>query len=258
MNYKLKTFSILFIILLFTSIGWVGNMTKNIYFPTPTATPSPQPTPLTKYTIQNLSESYKTLKPSEITIGETIKETDKFTSKKFYFYVDNKKVSGLINLPSQSTVHGSPATIIMIRGYVDPKIYYTGLGTKNAAEFFASNGFITIAPDFLGYGESDKEASDIFESRFQTYTTVLTLLKSVTHTPIYIWAHSNGGQIALTILEITGLSNPNLIGATVLWAPVTKPFPYSILYYTDDAEDRGKFLRNKLNQFENLYDVENY
>lgn len=258
----MKQFSIyLVIILLFTSIGWIGNNAYRIYNEK-IEVEKPIPTPLAKYTIENLSESYKTLKPSEITIGETIKETEKFTSKKFYFTVEGKKVSGLINIPSPSTIHNPPSAILMIRGYVDPKIYYTGLGTKNAAEYFVNNGFITIAPDFLGYAESDKEAEDIFESRFQTYTTILTLLKSIPNfsfsnlklnSQILLWAHSNGGQIALTTLEITGENYP-----TVLWAPVTKPFPYSILYYTDDAEDRGKFLRSKLSQFENLYDVESY
>lgn len=235
----------LLIILIFTSIGWVGNMTKNIYFPAPTATPSPKPTPLAKYSIENLSNTE--FKPSEIKIeGKNL----------FSFQVEGKKVTGRITIPDGT---GPFPLIVMIRGYVDPKIYYTGLGTKNAADYFTKQGFITIAPDFLGYGGSDKEAEDIFESRFQTYTTIATLinsLKSVTQwnqKDVFIWGHSNGGQIALTTLEITGVNYP-----TVLWAPVTKPFPYSILYYTDEADDRGKYLRNKLSQFENIYDVEIY
>ena len=57
----------------------------------------------------------------------------------------------------------------------------------------------------------------------------------------------------MTVLEISGKEYP-----TVLWAPVSKPFPYSILYYTDEAEDRGKALRKKLAEFERDYDVELY
>jgi dipeptidyl aminopeptidase/acylaminoacyl peptidase len=113
----------------------------------------------------------------------------------------------------------------------------------------------------LGYGGSSKESENIFETRFQTYTTVLTLLKSINRTNlpqwdgknILIWAHSNGGQIALTTLEITGEDYP-----TVLWAPVTKPFPYSILYYTDESEDEGKFIRKELAKFEEDYDTDKY
>jgi len=69
----------------------------------------------------------------------------------------------------------------------------------------------------------------------------------------FIWGHSNGGQIAITILEVTKKSIP-----ATLWAPVTKPFPYSILYYTDESSDKGKFIRSELAEFEKLYDVEKY
>ncbi len=68
-----------------------------------------------------------------------------------------------------------------------------------------------------------------------------------------IWAHSNGGQIALSLLEITGKKYP-----TVLWAPVSKPFPYSILYYTDEFDDHGKALRKLVADFEKDYDAELY
>jgi dipeptidyl aminopeptidase/acylaminoacyl peptidase len=111
----------------------------------------------------------------------------------------------------------------------------------------------------LGYASSDPEAANIFESRFQTYVTAIALLNSVNQidkfdkTNIAIWGHSNGGQIALTTLEITDRNIP-----TVLWAPVSKPFPYSILYYTDESDDRGKLIRHELSKFEDDYDVEKY
>ncbi|MDP2649646.1 MAG: prolyl oligopeptidase family serine peptidase, partial [bacterium] len=211
-------------------------------------------------------------------------------------------------------------------------------GTRHSAEVFTSppagGGFITLAPDFLGYGESASPSADSIEERFQTYTTALTLLKSIDNlnnalskcestfylnkleyqnskfetisnnqnlnakdvfenlrigilnlfrisdfgfgvfaatdnttnnkTPcinnvladpkkVGIWGHSNGGHIALSILELTGKNYP-----TVLWAPVSKPFPYSILYYTDEFDDHGKALRKVLANFEKNYDVEKY
>jgi dipeptidyl aminopeptidase/acylaminoacyl peptidase len=39
---------------------------------------------------------------------------------------------------------------------------------------------------------------------------------------------------------------------------VTKPFPYSILYYTDDIPDHGKALRSVVSDFERNYDAELY
>jgi alpha-beta hydrolase superfamily lysophospholipase len=165
-------------------------------------------------------------------------------------------VSGMAIVPKGE---GPFPLVFMVRGYVDPTIYSTGVGTHRAAEFFASHGFLTIAPDFLGYADSTTEAGNVFESRFQTYTTALSVLQSVSslsqwdHKHIFLWAHSNGGQIALTLLEVTGKDYP-----TVLWAPVTKPFPYSVLYYTDESADQGKFLRQETAKFESVYDASFY
>lgn len=217
--------------------------------------------PLERYSIENLAQT--DISRGKITIKEKLEEKETFDSYIFEFQFNPnldqktiKKTSGLINIPKGKSTF---PLVIMIRGYVDPKIYKTGTGSKNMSYFLAEKGFITIAPDFLGYADSDREAENIFESRFQTYTTILSLIKSVGDIEkwdkknIFIWGHSNGGQIALYTLEVSEKNIP-----TVLWAPVSKPFPYSILYYTDEAEDKGKFIRKELAKFEELYDVDKY
>lgn len=222
--------------------------------------------PLDKYTIENLSKT--NINSGKFEIAEVLGKTEKYISHKFYFEfnpnLDGKsmfKTTGMINFPiSENGDVESPPAILMIRGFVDQDSYQTGKGTKNAANFFAENGFITVAPDFLGFGDSDSESSNIFEARFQTYVTIVSLINSMSQInpavkpdKIGIWAHSNGGQIALTILEITQKKYP-----TVVWAPVSKPFPYSILYYTDESEDLGKYLRAELAEYEKLYDPNLY
>lgn len=220
-----------------------------------------KPRPLEKYTIENLSRAE--VEKGEIIKEEILEENENFISHLFSFEFkptlqgkETKKTTGQINIPNKE---GKFPLILMLRGYVDQEIYETGIGTRKSASVFAENGFITLAPDFLGYGNSDTQSENIFEARFQTYTTVLSLLESLHSTEewdkenIFLWGHSNGGQIALTILEITGKDYP-----TTLWAPVTKSFPYSILYYTDESEDKGKYIRRELAKFENLYDVDPY
>jgi dipeptidyl aminopeptidase/acylaminoacyl peptidase len=246
--------------LIFILIGWFANTAYSLPRTSNNPIAQARPTPLAKYTIENLAKA--DIKPAEIQIGKVLKDDPKFTSHEFTMKFSPdlsenlKTTSGLINIPKGG---GTFPVITMFRGYVDPKDYFIGNGTTHAAEYFASNGFITIAPDFLGYGNSDREAENVFESRFQTHTTALTVLKSIPSIKkfdgknIFIWGHSNGGQIALTTLEVTGDNYP-----TVLWAPVSKPFPYSILYYTDDASDSGKFLRHELSTFENDYDTDSY
>jgi len=167
-----------------------------------------------------------------------------------------KTTTGAIKLPKGE---GTFPIILMIRGYVDQEIYKTGVGTSSAAEVLAENGYITVAPDFLGYAQGDRESESVLETRFQTYVTILSLLKSLDQIEAWdgknlgIWAHSNGGQIALTTLAVTGRPIP-----TTLWAPVTRPFPYNILYYTDESEDEGRFIRRELGTFEKEYDAREY
>lgn len=203
---------------------------------------------------------------SEISIDKQLKDEEDFLSYLYYFDVRGKKVSGLMNVPKNP---GEYPLIVMIRGYVDAEIYSPGVGTNRGGEYLAQNGFITLAPDFLGYGFSDKGSSDPMEDRFLTYVTALEQISSLKNlnqalekkslaarydnNHLGLWGHSNGGQIALSVLEITGEEYP-----TVLWAPVSKPFPYSILYYTDQAEDYGKSLRKLVADFEKDYDVDKY
>ena len=203
--------------------------------------------PLDKYTIENLGRrEYK----SQIIIDEEISPG----VFKFHFDSDGKKVTGLAHIPKGCK---KCPVIAQFRGYVERNIYQPGVGTGRTAEVFAKNGFISLALDFLGYGGSDNPPNDVFEERLLTYVAGLNLLAGIESWEragsVGIWGHSNGGQIALTVLEISQKEYP-----TVLWAPVSKPFPYSILYYTDEAEDRGKALRKKLADFEEDYDVELY
>lgn len=221
--------------------------------------------PLEKYGFENLKNTE--FKPSEIVLGELIKDEAEFSSYLFYFNeLSGKKVSGLANVPKNKE---KTPIIVMFRGYIDREIYETGMGTQHGGEFFAKNGFLTLAPDFLGYGESDMPSFNPLEERFQTYTTALSLLASLENVnpalekenitttadpeKTAVWGHSNGGHIALSVLEMTGKDYP-----AALWAPVSKPFPYSILYYTDDFDDHGKFLRKIVADFEEDYDVEKY
>lgn len=220
--------------------------------------------PLEKYEFERLK---KTQFPgSPITFGKLIKDGESFVSYVFYFTVNDKRVSGFANIPKEK---GTYPVIVMFRGYVDREIYTIGEGTKRGGEVFAQNGYITLAPDFLGYGESASPSAISIEERFQTYTTALTLFASIGNLnkslekdefnaradseKIGIWGHSNGGHIAISVLEISGKTYP-----TVLWNPVSKPFPYSILYYTDEFDDRGKALRKAVAEFEKDYDVEKY
>jgi len=227
--------------------------------------------PLEKYTIENLTQ--RSFEPNQIIFDDVLATTSSYTTQMFHFTVDptssreaglrgagGKKVSGLAHLPAGLLNGKKFPVVVQLRGYAPKETYTSGVGTKRSAEVFAANGFISLAPDFLGFGTSDRASDNGFEDRFLTYTTALQLLTSISTIPfadtknIFIWGHSNGGQIALTLAAILGEQG----FPTTLWAPVTKPFPFNILAYTDEFDDGGKALRKSLAEFERDYNTDKY
>lgn len=268
---------IIILILILSSVFFVSLLTINYLSPektilSPLSKLTPRPTPLAAYTFENLKQV--NFQKNPITLGTKIGDSENSLSQMFSFNVPKtpndpptEKASGLINVPKKP---GEYPVIVIFRGFAPSEKYFSGIGTQPSAQIFANSGFITLAPDFLGFGESASASGEAFENRFQTYTTALTLLSSLELlndsleasysgqikadlSKVGIWSHSNGGQIALSALEISGVNYP-----TVLWAPVTKPFPYSVLYYTDEADDHGKILRKLLSEFEKDYDTEKF
>lgn len=238
-------------------------------FPIPFVSQEPA-RPLLAYTIPNLANrDYQT---STIKFEKVLEEEPTYTSYLFSYQTLGKKMTGVANIPTQAAVGNPVKAIVLLRGYVPIETYTSGTGTRNAAAYFAEHGYLTFAPDFFDYGESDLEPEDTWQARFEKPITVIELLKTLEEKPVIvpkvvahelsptttaypinfigIWAHSNGGQIALTTLEILNKPIP-----TTLWAPVTAPFPYSILFFSDESDDEGKAMREYVSSFEKNYDV---
>ena len=195
--------------------------------------------------------------------GDLKGKTFDFESRAISFESNGKKISGMMNLPVWYENKKSPV-VIMIRGFADSEGYFIGSGSWKVADELARNGFVTVSLDFLGFGLSDGESKDILEARFEKPVGVLDLIESVKKldfvdsNKIGIWAHSNGGQIAISILEITSKNYP-----TVLWAPMTNPFPNSVLDTMDENSESGKIVKTRIDEFEkeydsNLYSIDNF
>jgi len=241
----------------------LGKQTSRQVLPVVPPDPTPEQ-PLRKYSIQNLASYPHQL--SEINLERVLEKNADFTSYLFSYRTLGKKMTGQLNVPNGSADAVYPV-ILLIRGYVDIEEYTTGMGTAPVAAEYARHGYVTIAPDFLGFGESDSSGPG-WEERFEKPVNVIELIKSLRqHSQLEfkktffkidpqklgIWAHSNGGQITLTSLEALGEPIP-----TSVWAPVTAPFPYSVLYYSDEMDDGGKGMRSAVSGFESVYNVQEY
>ncbi len=251
---------------------------------TSTPEPTPKPLPLNQYSIPNLKEY--PFESSEIIITQVVEEQETFNTYLFSYQTMGKTMTGATNIPQECIEKPSCPVVVLVRGYATPEQYSPGFGTRNAAAVFANNGYITLAPDFFGFANSDPEPEDSWEARFIKPISVIELIHSIKDNPnlqispsiassiedpsaedltntiditdfvtadpsqINIWAHSNGGQITLSVLQVMEESIP-----ATLWAPVTAPFPYSILFFTRTSADEGKEARAWLAMFERDYDV---
>jgi len=179
-----------------------------------------------------------------------------FKTARFRYKSGQKWISGMMNYFDDGQKR---PLIIMIRGYAEQKGYYSGFGSWKVADELAKNGWSTVSLDFLGFGGSDDESQDIMESRFEKVPSVLDLIAVVNswewvdRDKIGIWAHSSGGQIAMSVLEVSALNYP-----TVLWAPMTNPFPKSLLDTASELDDSGKLVLSRLKELSENCDVKRY
>lgn len=247
-----------------TLLFFKKNYKKNWFFLSPLASDKKNDLFLEKYEFENLKKRIP--KAAEIKLDKILKENEFCRSYLFFFQSEGKKISGMANVPKTGE---SFPLIVMLRGYVERSIYESGFGTQPAAEVFCRNGYLTLAPDYLGFAQSDPEPNNIWEARFLRQVNIIDLLAGLENKSelfdeegkiiklkkgkIALWAHSNGGMSALSVLILTGKFYP-----ASLWAPVTAYFPYDILYYANEAEDRGKALRKALAEFEKNYDAEKF
>jgi len=246
-------------------LGWFTADSKLSFPEILVADPTPVSKPLQKYALSELARY--PFEASKIKVTEKVADKEGYSEYLFSFTTVGRTMSGLLTVPLPLPEDLSNlTTIVMIRGYVPPESYAPGIGTSPAARYFAKQGFVTLAPDFFGFGTSDPEPTDEWEARFIKPIVVAELIKSIEQNGVSgdkvaippsnrigIWAHSNGGQITLSALEVMGESIP-----ATLWAPVTAPFPYSVLFYGDEVADEGKSQRAWIALFEKIYNASDF
>ncbi len=182
--------------------------------PTETAVPLPTPTPhpLTPYTISGMRQ--RIFSGGEIQTRAILEQNEAYTRYYIDYPSDGLTITGIMHLP---TGDGPFPVLVLLHGYIDRSRYFAGADTWQAADFFARRGYLTIAPDFRSWGESDTGLS-LFHTGL--VADVLNLIGSLPSLPIAdssrigLWGHSMGGGMATKVLTID-----ERIDAAVLYAP---------------------------------------
>jgi pimeloyl-ACP methyl ester carboxylesterase len=190
---------------------------------------------------------------SPLLVNRFVSETDDYRAYDFSYTTMGLTVSGRFRLPKISS-QNIKGIVILLRGFQNASNYSTGKGSEYMGRFYLRNGYAVIAPDFLGYGASSATPSPAEAHQFYSTVNAVELYMSllsphISYTAgvpqnarpelptsfkkIYLWGHSNGGQVAIQTLEVLKAPIP-----TVLWAPVSLAFPDSAAYYREGRTGR--------------------
>jgi len=185
----------------------------------PTATPTnsaptPTPNPLAGWTIDDLAA--RTYGGTGIQLGEVVKSEGSFTQYVMRYDSDGLTITGLANIP---TGDGPFPTVIVAHGYCNPDTYWSGCDSVAVADSLARYGYIALAPDYRGYGESDDGPNPF---RIGYAIDVMNLAAQVSSLPqasgaVGIIGHSMGGGVAQWPMVL----QPDVVSAVVLYAAMS-------------------------------------
>ncbi|GAB4533641.1 MAG: alpha/beta fold hydrolase [Anaerolineae bacterium] len=170
--------------------------------------------PLAEFTIEGLRS--RTYPGGTIQVRSVMTVTGEFTRYFIDYPSDDLTITGIMQVPHGE---GPFPVVILNHGYIPRNRYWSGADTWNAAAFLNRRGYLTIAPDFRSWGESDTDNS--FFSTGQVID-VLNLISSLASLPeadpqrLGMWGHSMGGGVTSKAITI----DPR-IKAAVLYAPVS-------------------------------------
>jgi dienelactone hydrolase len=200
------------------------------FSPTPISTPpapsiieTPVPIlvshPMADYTIEGLRA--RAYPGGTIQVRSVMTTTNDFTRYYIDYPSDGLTITGIMQVPPGA---GPFPVVILNHGYIPRDDYRSGADTWKAAQYLNRRGYLTIAPDFRSWGESD-----VANSFFSTGQVIdaLNLISSLSAVPeadaerVGMWGHSMGGGVTTKAITI----DPR-IKAAVLYAPVS----------ADDAE----------------------
>ncbi len=187
--------------------------------PVPTLTLTPSPTPTIEelifpYTIDGLRQhGYQ---GGKIHIRSRLDENESFTSYLIDYPSDGLTITGIMQIPAGD---GPFPVIVLNHGFFSRSQFKSGDGTDRAAAFLAKHGYITIAPDYRSWGESDTDTSLFYSGLAIDVINLLNAIPSIPQADperIGMWGHSMGGGVTMKVLVV----DPR-VKAAVLYSPVS-------------------------------------
>lgn len=171
----------------------------------------------------------------KIEIVRTLEETPSFTRYLFSYPSDNLRITGMLNRPKGA---GPFPVVILNHGYYPLDVYKTGDGTKLAADYLATRGFLTLSPDLRSHAGSTDAPNQFRAGHVIDVLNLIPLAQQLSYAQpgkVAMWGHSNGGAITAKAMTVS-----NQIAAALIYAPASSNITEDYYFRVDRARERGR------------------
>ena len=182
--------------------------------PLPTAETTAEANPLAPYSIDTLSaRAYDGGQVERVKIGQV----EAYIQYAITYKSDDISVTGLMNIPR--TREGPFPVIVMLHGGIDQETYKPGDDTAGPADFFARNGYLTVAPDYRSYNNTEGSGTPF---KLPWVIDAMSLIQALPTIPeadpahVGVMGHSRGGWLSGYLMVL----DPE-IKAVSMYAPLS-------------------------------------
>ncbi|HEY6379983.1 MAG TPA: alpha/beta fold hydrolase [Candidatus Dormibacteraeota bacterium] len=153
-----------------------------------------------------------------LAVGGLLATGPGYTKRKVTWPSMGAVMTGVIGVP---TGRGPFPVVVVNHGYVPAGQYYVGQDSSKYADPLASQGFLTVSPNYPGYAGSGPGEADVPPIVAEAISDIdlisaLATLPGADPSRVAVAGHSNGGGVSLILLAAD-----SRVRAAVLYAPVS-------------------------------------
>lgn len=185
---------------------------SSVASPSPTAAPPPSPA----YAIDALRARPRT--PGTIVLGAALPGGPGYTKRAITWTSMGGTMTGVADLPAG---RGPFPVVVVNHGYIPVSEYAPGQDSSKYADALAAGGFLTLSPNYPGYGGSAPGEADVPRIVAEAIADI-DLISALPSLPladperVAVAGHSNGGGVSLILVAADAR-----VRAAVLYAPVS-------------------------------------
>jgi dipeptidyl aminopeptidase/acylaminoacyl peptidase len=202
--------------------------------PTPSATAAALPPVTDAVSLPALMR--EEIRGSGLRLGRVLDRTGAYTRYAVTYRADDLRISGVMNVPRGT---GPFPVVVLLHGYIDPRVYVTGQGYRREQDSLARNGYVALHVDYRNHAGSDDDPRNDLDVRTGYTRDAIAAVEAVKASElpfldgerIGLIGRSMGGGVAFNALAV----RPGLVDAAITYASVS----------TDAVDNYERFIKGE-------------